>query len=430
MGLRDRYASNFYIPLFAGIESARRGGLLAPPDIYAPGIIDGGSGSPGGIGQGDGGNSTPCDPDIQTPTILFPNADDQTRILVTETALSDEFVSVTPGEAHVKSRWVIELRPFPANGSGGSVNNFFDVTDVTEDTWAGYDNFEEWYEATQEPQAQCETKFPGSTYYRTFGPTAGTAQVQCVSPGPPAEFPAETGTPKGAVLYDSGPTAVDLTDLPFTKANLGKQEAFAIKVRYKGTGGGWSCWSPYQPFTTQHCATGSDIGGGEVEVQLIEWHFGNSGATENEEVVDLRFKPEEGNQGTGNTDAFPATVYLWKRLVTRQGMEDPDTGVITIDLADPPVSDVMHPDNSEGPELTNQSGGSTPYTAELDDNVANVWAIVIAEPPEPEDFFEVWANHSTSVASTASRLRVRQPNNPESPTSFDWYYIWNEFPEE
>lgn len=181
MGLRDRLAANYYIPLVAGVDSAARSGVLAPAEVYAPGLIDGGSGAPGGIGMGDGGSDTQDDATIAKPSITAP-ADGATNVVPSATATSSAFSS-TNGQTHLKSRWIIEYR--------------------------------------------------------------GTA----TDPNAPGPF----------VIYDSGPDATDKTSLPFTVADLPATVKLAIKVRYKGSGGGWSPWSDYSTFTLPGCLTATSV---------------------------------------------------------------------------------------------------------------------------------------------------------------------------
>jgi hypothetical protein len=108
MGLRDRLSANYYIPLVAGVDSAARSGVLAPAEVYAPGLIDGGTGAPGGIGMGDGGADTPDCATVNKPTITSPAAD-ATDVDPTATVTASAFES-TDSETHTKSRWMIEYR--------------------------------------------------------------------------------------------------------------------------------------------------------------------------------------------------------------------------------------------------------------------------------------------------------------------------------
>lgn len=65
------------------------------------------------------------------------------------------------------------------------------------------------------------------------------------------------------VVYDSGPTEDNLTILPFlgTDIGLGHELWYAIRVRYKGSDGGWSAWSDDQYFQTTPCP---ETGGGTL----------------------------------------------------------------------------------------------------------------------------------------------------------------------
>lgn len=174
MGLRDRLAANYYIPLVAGVDSAARNGTLAPPEVYAPGLFPGGTGQPGGVGTGDGGTNTPDDAELTKPAITVP-ANGATNVSTLVTALSTAFGSTRPGETHIKSRWVLEWR-------GTNVS---------------------------------------------------------ASPSP-------------YVVYDSGPVTSALTSKSLAGL-LGHDQTYALKVRYKGSEGGWSPWSDYSQFTTGPC---------------------------------------------------------------------------------------------------------------------------------------------------------------------------------
>lgn len=192
MGLRDRLSSNYFIPLVAGVDSAAKAGLLAPADVYGPGLDQGGG--LGGIGAGDGGDQTPDDPTINKPSILEPaNGSTVNRLA---SAASSAFSS-TNGQTHIKSRWVMEYRG------------------ETDDSIA------------------------------------------------PLPF----------VVFDSGPTAADLTTLALTDL-LGAGTRYAIKVRHKGSGGGWSPWSDYSIFDVTCATPGTTY---DTTIQL--WYTGTGGTT-------------------------------------------------------------------------------------------------------------------------------------------------------
>jgi len=101
MGLRNHFNADFYIPLVAGVESAREG----DGGDYDPGWDDDG---PAGICGRDWSE----DPTVGTPTITFPNSGDNSDINPEEDgdiATSSAFTS-TNGQTHLRSRWVIEYR--------------------------------------------------------------------------------------------------------------------------------------------------------------------------------------------------------------------------------------------------------------------------------------------------------------------------------
>lgn len=174
MGLRDHGLVDYYIPLVAGPDEAKRNRfrLSIPFDIYVPS-------SPSGvpIGGGDGGYGTPIDATINRPTITFPNSGDHTGITDCDTITSSAFGS-TNGQTHIASRWVAELIDV-----GGSL-------------------------------------------------TVG-------------------GTP--SIVYDSGPTLTVLESLPLLTRGAIPLAAYQIRVRYKGSHGGWSDWSNPQPFVMRAC---------------------------------------------------------------------------------------------------------------------------------------------------------------------------------
>jgi len=108
MGLRDRgYVIDYYMPLFSGVDSAKRarGRLTFPPGVYVPG--DGGSGTPGGSGDGDGGFQTPIDSSIAVPVITDPSLLDAI-VEPADSATSSAFSSDN-GQTHVASRWMIQV---------------------------------------------------------------------------------------------------------------------------------------------------------------------------------------------------------------------------------------------------------------------------------------------------------------------------------
>jgi hypothetical protein len=99
MGIRNREIVDYYIPLFSGVDAARRARwrLRIPFDNYAPYIP--------GIG---GDYEDPIDPTLVTPVITYPTLGDNTDLTLCAIATSSEF-EATNDQTHTASRWIVEL---------------------------------------------------------------------------------------------------------------------------------------------------------------------------------------------------------------------------------------------------------------------------------------------------------------------------------
>lgn len=60
-----------------------------------------------------------------------------------------------------------------------------------------------------------------------------------------------TGT--SSVIYDSGATATFKTTLPFEETSIGHEFYYVIRVRHKGSNGGWGPWSDDRKFYVPAC---------------------------------------------------------------------------------------------------------------------------------------------------------------------------------
>jgi hypothetical protein len=260
MGLRDRgFVIDYYIPLFAGVDAAKRDRFRTRFlwDVFAPYYTGGGTGTGGGIGGGDGGFGTPSDFSIHTPSITYPDESEFLCIGVCSTITADAFASDN-GQAHVGSRWMIELM----NSVPGGGDPYL-CTQYHPDPGTGFDT-SLWYPTET---AACAAFGVWAGWHRVDGITGTHTCSGLTSVDTPASvtIASRTGlycsdatcnvptTGTGIYVYDSGPDAVHLTSLPLADITIPANSAFRVMVRYKGSDGGWSDWSVNQSFSLGTC---------------------------------------------------------------------------------------------------------------------------------------------------------------------------------
>jgi hypothetical protein len=447
MGLRSNgYGQDYYIPLFAGVEAARRAGFRTrfPWSIYAPYINSGGSGTPGGIGAGDGGFETPSDPTLSCPSILFPSLIDNTSILDTESILSDAFITTQsnkislspisfgpslpttsilndsgglayiggdsiqivefdvtfPGPLPTGGGWhlgvmqrasiegintVIEGQP-QYNGVGTIFGSVFKGV-VAPNGMTSMDNnaavevwqigqiplgFQHVKPETYSPMFQADTvyKFRGvsvfsgtqRTYQYSFGGYTSPVVTHdlavsannnglaffCIGDVPAlltnitsewtsathiasrwiVELVSADGSEdleegSGLIVYDSGVTQTNLRALPLAPLALGALSTYRVKVRYKASSGGWSCWSLAREFTMGPCVEG---------VPIISFLF--EGAQDSEVFTNVGSMPEIVFESLG------AGAHPWASIDTTY---DPD-GDMRLKNSDKLLSNQTVPD--------------------------------------------------------------------------------------
>lgn len=101
----------------------------------------------------------------------------------------------------------------------------------------------------------------------------------------------------GTVLYDSGATASNLTTLPLESTGLQPNGSYLIRVRYKGSGGGWGPWSDLMPFTMAECADLPVIPIGVYSEMFIAVPLpvGSTGSIDDKEV---QYYPNDAAEGS------------------------------------------------------------------------------------------------------------------------------------
>lgn len=273
MSLRDRLTANYHIPLFAGIESAERSGVLAPPEIYAPGVQNPGTEHVGGIGSGDGGFDTPPDSSITTPTITNPT---ETSSLLNEYHIDGTFSEgggctdgiiavVGSSAAEAGAAWAARLSELGATCFYPTTWTFAEV--VTDDgvtgfrvraSWTNtYPNSGNWFAdgtitAGTTPGYFCPDTTATSS---AFSATGGRTHVA-------SRWVIESSA--GVVIYDSGPSTSHKTSLPMAPAKLKPGGTYRIRVRYKASDGNWSNWSAVSVFTIAACGAPCTRGTGPM----------------------------------------------------------------------------------------------------------------------------------------------------------------------